>query len=110
MKLIFQYFRRAIRMFPGPFAVSMLLIFVLTAMDAFIPWGLRKYLDKLIEQNTYLFFATALGFLISWCSRRILAQKAEMMFQQTMKLYVSFVHVDELQNLPQKQGRTEAEE
>lgn len=56
MKLIFRYFRRAIRMFPGLFAVSMLLIFGLTAMDTFIPWGLRKYLDKLIEQNNYSVF------------------------------------------------------
>ena len=37
-------------------------------------------------------------------------QKAEMMFQQIMKLHVSFVHVDELQNLPQKSGSMAAEQ
>lgn len=36
------------------------------------------------------------------------AQKAETMFQQVMKLHVSFAHVQQLQDLPQKSGNTKA--
>lgn len=37
------------------------------------------------------------------------AQKVEMLFQQVMKQYISFVHVDRLQNLPHRAGQTPAE-
>ena len=53
MKLIFQYFHRAVRLFPRQFAASMCLVLVLTAMDTFVPWGLRKYLEQLEEKNNY---------------------------------------------------------
>lgn len=36
-------------------------------------------------------------------------QKVESLFQQVMKQYISFVHVDRLQNLPPRAGRTGAE-
>lgn len=53
MKLIFQYFRAAIKQFTGLFLISFSLSIMLTVMDILLPWGLRKYLDCLTKENHY---------------------------------------------------------
>lgn len=71
MKLIIQYFRQAVRLFPKRFTASMLLILALTAMDTFIPWGLRNYLDWLIEENNYSAFAAGIVFFAGYLLIRV---------------------------------------
>lgn len=61
MKLIFQYFYRAVQCFPRLFIISMLLSISLTVMDIFLPWGLRKYLDQLAEENSYMVLIIGVG-------------------------------------------------
>lgn len=54
MKLIYRFFRQSICLFPKLFAVAMLFVFALTAMDTLVPWALRLFLERLTEENSYL--------------------------------------------------------
>lgn len=76
MKLIFQYFRQAIRLVPRLFAVSMCLIFLLTAMDTFVPWGLRKYIEQLTEQNSYVILLGGLALFVVYLFAKIFVDMA----------------------------------
>lgn len=76
MKLIFQYFRRAIRLFPRQFSASMFLIFLLTAMDTFVPWGLRKYLEQLAKQNSYSILLTGLALFAGYLLAKVFVNMA----------------------------------
>mgnify|MGYP002799578229 FL=1 len=53
MKLIWNRFRDAAGRFPKQFTVSMLLALLLALMNALVPWGLRQYLQKVTDENTY---------------------------------------------------------
>lgn len=53
MKLIIRYFFHAIREFPKNFCISMGLVVVLTVMNTLVPWGIRQYIDQVVQQNDY---------------------------------------------------------
>lgn len=53
MKLIWNRFRDAAGRFPKQFTVSILLALLLALMNALVPWGLRQYLQKVTDENTY---------------------------------------------------------
>ena len=71
MKLIFRYFRQAIRHFAGLFAVSMFLVILLTAMDTFVPWGLRGYLEQVTEHDSYFVLVVGLALFAAYLFARI---------------------------------------
>ena len=62
MKLIFRYFGRAISAYPKQFLVSLCLNLVLTGLNACVPWGLRRYLEKNAVQNNYGVIALGIVF------------------------------------------------
>lgn len=53
MKLFFRYFREAIRLFPKAFAAAMGMTALLTLTDTVMPWGMRAFLDRVIEEKDY---------------------------------------------------------
>ena len=62
MNLILRYFKEAVRRFPRQFLASMALILVITAMDTFVPWGLRQYIDQVSRRDDYAVLALGIGF------------------------------------------------
>lgn len=76
MKLIFRYFGRAVHLVPKLFAVSMGLIFLLTAMDTLVPWGIRKYLEELTKQNNYFVLLAGLIFFAGYLLGKIFINMA----------------------------------
>lgn len=67
MKLFFRYFREAIRLFPKAFAAAMGMTALLTLTDTVMPWGMRAFLDRVIEEKDYGIFGAAVQYLPSFC-------------------------------------------
>jgi ABC-type multidrug transport system fused ATPase/permease subunit len=58
MKIIFRHFWDAAKLYPKSFFFSMGIIFVITIMNSLVPFGLRQYLNVVIDSGDYwyLFF------------------------------------------------------
>lgn len=53
MKQVLRYFRHAVASYPRQFCVAFFFIACVTAMNAFMPWGLRLFLELLSGENPY---------------------------------------------------------
>lgn len=71
MKLILKYFKKAITEFPRLFLSSFFLIAALTAVDTFVPWGLRQFLEQLNNQPDYHFIIEKLALFALYLFVRI---------------------------------------
>lgn len=72
MKLLMKYFRRAVSAFPKQFAVSMGLAAVLTLMDAWMPWGLRKFLEQITLTDSVSLLLGGIGLFAVYLLIRVL--------------------------------------
>ncbi len=74
MRLILQYFRRAVRSLPKLFAISMFMAIFLTGLDVIMPWLLRIYLNILTELNSYYFLAIGIAFFALYLLVKVLVK------------------------------------
>lgn len=74
MRLVLQYFRKAVRSFPKLFAISMLMAIFLTGLDVIMPWLLRMYLKILTELNSYYFLAIGIAFFALYLLVKVLVK------------------------------------
>ena len=75
MNLILRYFKEAVRRFPRQFLASMALILVITAMDTFVPWGLRQYIDQVSRRDDYAVLALGIGFFACYLLVKVFIKK-----------------------------------
>lgn len=66
MKLILQYFRHAVLLFPRLFLASICLVLLMTTIDTLAPWGLRRYIEQLTKQNSYAFLLLGLALFAAY--------------------------------------------
>lgn len=74
MRLVLQYFRKAVTLFPKLFTVSMFLAIFLTGLDVIMPWLLRMYLQVLTERNSYYFLAIGIALFALYLLFRVLVK------------------------------------
>lgn len=76
MKLILRYFGRAISECSKQFFASMGLILILTGLNACVPWGMRQYLEKVEEINSYGIIAQGIVFFALYLIIRVFVKIA----------------------------------
>ena len=60
MRLIYRYFIDAIQSYKRLFIISLIIVFLMTIMNMVLPYGIRLYLDVLIENGNWQYFIMGL--------------------------------------------------